>query len=152
MRKNLYRLWVAGEIRHDLSQDERRELWRGYWKMCDIISKVRQSWPYKDQIVFSGTKFKIIPSPKPPELPSFPEVLRGLTCGAKNRKGQPCKRTDLWKSGRCKFHGGMSTGPKTTEGKRKTSENGKIPKRKREKVRNSSKVIDVFIVDTEPKS
>jgi len=38
-------------------------------------------------------------------------------CGAKNRKGLPCQCKLLLKGGKCKFHGGMSTGPKTTEGK-----------------------------------
>lgn len=37
-------------------------------------------------------------------------------CGAKTRKGTPCKALAL-RNGRCKFHGGMSTGPKTPEGK-----------------------------------
>jgi hypothetical protein len=33
-------------------------------------------------------------------------------CGAKNRLGLPCQCKKLYKSGRCKFHGGLSTGPK----------------------------------------
>ena len=39
------------------------------------------------------------------------------TCGAKTRTGAPCKNTRLYTSGRCKNHGGLSTGPKTEEGK-----------------------------------
>jgi hypothetical protein len=38
-------------------------------------------------------------------------------CGAKNRRGQPCQCKLLLRGGRCKFHGGMSTGPKTCEGR-----------------------------------
>ena len=38
-------------------------------------------------------------------------------CGAKNRKGLPCQCKLLLKGGKCKFHGGMSTGAKTPEGK-----------------------------------
>lgn len=38
-------------------------------------------------------------------------------CGAKNRQGQACQCKLLFKSGRCRFHGGLSTGPKTEEGK-----------------------------------
>ena len=45
--------------------------------------------------------------------------LRAM-CGAKNRRGEPCQCKLLFRSGRCRFHGGMSTGPKTEEGKRKT--------------------------------
>ncbi|HDY97718.1 MAG TPA: hypothetical protein ENH72_04425 [Pseudomonas sabulinigri] len=48
----------------------------------------------------------------PPTRPPFPEELRGLTCGAKTRAGTPCKRRDLYLSGRCRLHGGLSTGPK----------------------------------------
>jgi hypothetical protein len=42
------------------------------------------------------------------------------TCGAKNRRGEPCQCKLLLKGGRCKFHGGMSTGPKTAAGKART--------------------------------
>ena len=64
-------------------------------------------------------------------LPAFPEELRGLTCGARTRAGTPCKRRDLYRNGRCRLHGGLSTGPKTPEGKKWSSQNGKVPKKKR---------------------
>lgn len=35
------------------------------------------------------------------------------TCGAKTRKGTPCTSTRLYPNGRCRHHGGPSTGPKT---------------------------------------
>ena len=47
----------------------------------------------------------------------FPTACRDLTCGATTRKGTPCKMTALYSSGRCKLHGGRSTGAKTPEGK-----------------------------------
>jgi len=56
-----------------------------------------------------------------PEYPTFPDDLRELACGAKTRAGTPCKITTIYKSGRCKFHGGLSTGPKTAEGKARIS-------------------------------
>jgi len=37
-------------------------------------------------------------------------------CGAKNRKGGTCTAFSM-KNGRCRFHGGLSTGPKTETGK-----------------------------------
>lgn len=51
----------------------------------------------------------------------FPDGL----CGAKTRKGTPCKiRLEVRKckngNFRCKYHGGMSTGPKTPEGMART--------------------------------
>ena len=47
--------------------------------------------------------------------------LAGLPrCGAKARTtGQPCKRPGTLKNGRCRLHGGRSTGPKTTQGLRR---------------------------------
>ncbi|WP_414714165.1 HGGxSTG domain-containing protein [Sphingomonas sp.] len=44
-------------------------------------------------------------------------------CGARNRRGTPCKRTDIMLNGRCKFHGGMSTGPKSKAGKARARAN-----------------------------
>jgi len=38
-------------------------------------------------------------------------------CLAKNRRGVPCVALGDGAGGRCKFHGGMSTGPKTADGK-----------------------------------
>ncbi len=38
-----------------------------------------------------------------------------LKCGAKTRKGTPCK-TPAMANGRCRMHGGKSTGPRTPEG------------------------------------
>jgi hypothetical protein len=43
-------------------------------------------------------------------------------CAAKTRKGAPCKALAL-PNGRCRFHGGMSTGPKSAEGKAKALAN-----------------------------
>lgn len=50
-------------------------------------------------------------------------------CGAKAKStGKPCGRTAGWGTdhvgkGRCKLHGGSSTGPKTAEGKARSSRN-----------------------------
>jgi len=79
-----------------MSNDELRKIWKAYFKACD-----------------EGQR-----------LP-FPDVLRGLTCGAKTRAGTPCKQKGLHSNGRCHLHGGLSTGPTTPEGKRKSSLNWK---------------------------
>lgn len=60
----------------------------------------------------------------PPEIPPMPEELSGLCCRAKTRAGTPCKLTSLYRSGRSKLHGGLSTGPTTPEGKAKCALNG----------------------------
>jgi len=41
--------------------------------------------------------------------------LGKATCGARTRKGTLCRCLALT-NGRCKLHGGLSTGPKTAEG------------------------------------
>lgn len=71
------------------------------------------------------------PSNPPTNYPSFPEECIGMTCGAKARAGTPCKLTSIYDNGRCKFHGGLSTGPTTQEGKRRSALNGFKPKNKR---------------------
>ena len=55
--------------------------------------------------------------------PKIPRKNRG-TCGAKTRQGTPCKAPPVWNitidkaiNGRCKLHGGMSTGAKTEAGR-----------------------------------
>lgn len=49
-----------------------------------------------------------------------PPILK--LCGAKTRKGSPCRNKSVPGKPRCKFHGGLSTGPRTAEGKRRIAE------------------------------
>lgn len=51
------------------------------------------------------------------------ENTKTETCGAKTRSGTPCQRRDLLKGDRCRLHGGLSTGPKTLEGKQRSALN-----------------------------
>ena len=44
--------------------------------------------------------------------PNYP----GPRCGARTRKGTPCQRPAYSHNGRCRLHGGSSTGPRTEEG------------------------------------
>ena len=71
------------------------------------------------------------PSNPPTNYPPFPEECVGLRCGAKTRAGTPCKLRSIYDNNRCKFHGGLSTGPKTLEGKKRSAMNGFKPKNKR---------------------
>ncbi len=41
-------------------------------------------------------------------------------CGALKKSGERCRSKHLLKGQRCRYHGGMSTGPKTTEGLART--------------------------------
>jgi hypothetical protein len=50
------------------------------------------------------------------------KVAKGLAkvCGAYARStGKPCQCKMLYRGGKCRLHGGLSTGPKTAEGKAK---------------------------------
>ena len=38
-------------------------------------------------------------------------------CGAKTRSGTPCAKYPMNEKRRCRLHGGLSTGPKTAEGR-----------------------------------
>src|SRR5277367_2646595 len=48
----------------------------------------------------------------------FTKVAR---CGAKNRRGLPCQQPAM-KNGRCRLHGGKSTGPRTPEGRQRIAQ------------------------------
>jgi hypothetical protein len=48
-------------------------------------------------------------------------------CGARTRVNTPCRALAIWdrqldrpRNGRCRMHGGLSTGPKTAEGRRRS--------------------------------
>jgi len=43
------------------------------------------------------------------------DFSRAICCGAKTRPGTPCKSPAM-RNGRCRMHGGASTGPRTPEG------------------------------------
>lgn len=43
-------------------------------------------------------------------------------CMAKNRRGLPCIALGSGAGGRCRFHGGLSTGPKTPQGRQRALE------------------------------
>ncbi len=46
---------------------------------------------------------------------SAPSVIRSPCCGARTRAGGRCAQVPM-ANGRCHFHGGKSTGPRTAEG------------------------------------
>jgi len=49
--------------------------------------------------------------------------LKLKRCNAKNREGTRCKMKALPGKTKCGLHGGLSTGPKTKEGKAKVTKN-----------------------------
>lgn len=82
-----------------------------------------------------------------PQLEPFPDDLRGLECGAATRAGTPCKQIAIYINGRCKWHGGLSTGPKTEAGKRAAAANGKFGGRGKKRVVDES--VQSSKLDTE---
>ena len=63
---------------------------------------------------------------QPRECLPYPEFCRDMKCEAKTRSGHPCKNDGTsWANGRCKYHGGASTGPVTREGKLVISKNAR---------------------------
>ena len=80
----------------------------------------------------------------------------GQRCGAKTRRGTACRRPASKRNGRCRLHGGRSTGPKSAEGRAKIAAantttgqhaKAKIAKRKEDakvakELRNRLRVIE----------
>lgn len=60
--------------------------------------------------------------PRGPDLAPFCH----LRCGAKGKRtGKPCPHTSIYANSRCKWHGGLSTGPRTAQGKARAALNGR---------------------------
>jgi hypothetical protein len=66
----------------------------------------RGSWGHTGELFLSGK--------------NAPGKTRGK-CGARTRRGTACLCKGVGRGGRCKFHGGASTGPKTEAGKARIS-------------------------------
>lgn len=116
-----------------MTSEGKRRLLKAYWREHERAlaerkrleaEHQRNSWRHFDR------HGKFLPPPELPATPPYPDELQGMTCGAKTRAGTPCKMTSLYSNGRCKLHGGLSTGPRTAAGKRKAASNGTTPKRK----------------------
>ena len=118
-----------------LTNEQRRAIWRQHW---------REYWAWSAEWDRRGHPMPYEDPAFHAQCPVFPEVCRDLTCGAKTKqKGTPCKRIDLYGSGRCKYHGGLSSGPKTSEGKARSAANVRVrwaryrAMQERDTVRNS---------------
>ena len=61
-------------------------------------------------------------APPEPQAPRPAKPPRPI-CGAKTRQGRPCIRRAVAGKLRCPNHGGLSTGPKTAEGKARVALN-----------------------------
>lgn len=105
----------SNPLRTAISEDQKRVLWRRH---AEEHTRAFDAWWAAGCV------------PSRPDLPRFPEVCRGLACGAKTRSGTPCLLRSIFINGRCKLHGGMSTGPTTKRGKARAARNGHAPKKR----------------------
>ena len=85
----------------------------------------------------------------------------GERCEAKTRKGTPCQRPAKLPVGRCRLHGGASTGPRTEEGLKRLADSktihGRFTKIKRAKakaraeegriIRRELKELETWFID-----
>jgi len=110
----------------DATRARLRKLWRQWHEGADDRHR---RWHEAEEAAHRAWRqnpgLRSPPYMPPPRHIPMPRELAGLTCGAKTRAGTPCKRTDIYNNGRCKFHGGLSTGPTTPEGKAIASRNAK---------------------------
>ena len=93
-----------------MSTEDQRQRWKAHWQEFHELSSTWQERGY------SGPA---------PSYPALPDDLAGMTCGAVTRAGTPCKQKAICSNGRCKFHGGMATGPTTEAGKEQSRINGR---------------------------
>lgn len=69
---------------------------------------------------------------------------QGQRCEARTRNGTPCQRPGTKQNGRCRLHGGQSTGPRTEEGLARLAASktthGRTTKAEREKAKHRAEV------------
>lgn len=123
---------LAGIGHHAVSYWERKsEVDRRSWAVKRIgdvlaqmdtraLSRTRVGWSEWQREAEQDARQKALAAFRKREAHSATE--RQIRCNAKTRKGTPCRCRSEPGKARCKFHGGMSTGPKTPEGRARISE------------------------------
>jgi hypothetical protein len=86
--------------------------WQDHQRQHDEVSRTNLFARY------SPTRHVRQPLPQEPEYEPYPDT-RGFQCGATTRAGTPCKMTVIYSNGRCKLHGGKSTGARTKAGRKR---------------------------------
>jgi len=113
--------------------DLRRRL-KTFWAEYNAV-KVARRQILEAALINDGARFEFFCAhgyPPPlnlPEYPEYPPECIGMVCGGTGRRsGEPCQSKELYPNGRCKWHGGASTGPKSVEGKANSAQNLQQPK------------------------
>ncbi|MFS9769962.1 HGGxSTG domain-containing protein [Enterobacter chuandaensis] len=92
-------------------------------------------------------RFRLQPAPGRYEREPWPEHLLGIPCGATTRAGTPCKMTVLYRGGRCKLHGGMSTGAKTKAGRKRQRDGYRVWQERQKASKAGRKRTRIFTGD-----
>lgn len=87
------------------------------WRISRLRTRARRGvLPVSEQVELLATALEIMP-----ERLAYRVAAPRVTCGAKTRKGTPCRAKSEPGRKRCKLHGGKSTGPRTAEGRDRIS-------------------------------
>lgn len=107
--------------------DELRRQYKAWWREWHRVNELRRA------LMITGARqrgeyfleYGVWPPPTElPPYPACPPELEGLSCGAWGRQRQrPCQSKQIFENGRCRLHGGASTGPKSAEGKARSASN-----------------------------
>jgi hypothetical protein len=107
--------------------ERRAEAERRAMEAARAATESRPTKDYRPRTAWAKRFKRLATYPYPPEFGAF-------TCGARTRAGTPCKLKTLYRSGRCKLHGGLSTGPRTEQGRRQSALNGRKGGRPRKRI------------------
>ena len=79
---------------------------------ADLRRQLREFWKRNPGLLDPLRRMVRDPALRPRLKPPLPlPGFEGLKCGARTRKGTPCRISMIWPNGRCRLHGGLSTGP-----------------------------------------
>jgi hypothetical protein len=120
---------VTSTENHGITEKDCRRLLKAYWVELARVEALRLKIMNDKNEVERRVAFFIHHGSWPPPLvlpswPEFPPECRDMVCGGKGRRsGRPCQCKEIYPNGRCKWHGGASTGPKTAEGRARSQHN-----------------------------
>ena len=106
----------------EISHKEKRRRLKAFWSKYDRVAAIRRRIVSNETLAERRADYfcrtgKVLPLVLP-DYPEYPAECEDMTCGAKAKStGEPCKSTQIFRNGRCLYHGGPSTGPKSDEGK-----------------------------------
>lgn len=100
-----------------------RDAWRRYWRSSEKWRKDLEKRQESALLEWRADPSRRFVAPTYKLFPRVPAEFQRLICGARTRFGTPCKRRDLYRSGRCRLHGGLSTGPRSQAGKARSAMN-----------------------------